>query len=393
MKFLLCATGRKFFAVLSFGVFMALSMACTTAYAASIDYLAVSISPAASFNGSSGNFTLNSNIAGGGAITFDLTFQINTGGSTTTYPRTVTFGVTDITKPAGATDPVVTGPTSHDFTSSSSHFTDTITITAPNTPGAYSIKIAPTAGTGGAHGLNSGGGITVNFTVEDLCATKDTALSLALANDCLLYHSASTTFTATLTSGGAPVSGENIDFTVDGVSIGSAETGANGAATITYDPSGLIVGDYTVVASFQGVVCSYNASGNSATLSVKYMFLGFQQPINADGSSQFGGRTIPVKIRIADANGAPVPDAEAHLFFDIGTPTVVGTDAEPVANTNGDTGNTMRYDASADQYIFNWDIAGADFQNGTYTIRAGLGEGICADSHTVIVSLKKKGSK
>jgi hypothetical protein len=372
--------------------FAGMSLAAVPAFAASIDYLAANISPSADFNGASGNFTLKNNVAGGDAITFDLTFQINTAGSSTSYPRTITFGVTDITKPAGASDPTVTGLTSHTFTTSSSSFTDSITITAPSTPGAYTVHIFPTGGTGGQNGLAPGGGITIGFTVNDnACVAADTSLALTLADPCLLYHTASTSFTATLTSGGSAVPGENIDFTVDSVSIGSATTGADGKATITYDPSGLAVGDHTVVASFQGGTCSYNASENSATLGIHYMFLGFQQPINADGTSLFGGRTIPVKVRIADADGQPVPDADAHAFFAFGTPAIVGTDTEPLANTNGDTGNTMRYDASANQYIFNWDIA--NLPNGTYTIRVGLSEGTCADSHTVVVTLKKKGSK
>ena len=49
----------------------------------------------------------------------------------------------------------------------------------------------------------------------------------------------------------------------------------------------------------------------------------------------------------------------------------------------------MRYDFSADQYIFNWDVGSQ--QNGTHTIRIGLGEGSCGDPHTVVVSLKRKG--
>lgn len=78
------------------------------AFAHSIDYVATAISPAANFNGQSGNFTLINSIASGTDILFNLTFSINMQGSTTTYPRPVTFGVTTITKPAGAGNPLVT---------------------------------------------------------------------------------------------------------------------------------------------------------------------------------------------------------------------------------------------------------------------------------------------
>ncbi len=86
-------------------------------------------------------------------------------------------------------------------------------------------------------------------------------------------------------------------------------------ASTTYNPASLAVVDRTVVASFEGQECLYNGSSDSRTLGVTYMFLGFQQPINADGSSIFKGGNITVRIKIADANGTPVADADAHVCF------------------------------------------------------------------------------
>jgi len=366
-----------------------------TAAAASIDYLATAISPAANFNGQSGNFALINPVAGGDTITFDLKFYVHTQGDTATYPRTITFG-THPDAPSVTFNGAAATTVQHEFTSAASIFTDTVTVVAPNTPGDYNFKImAIDQSPDTNHGLTPGGGILVHFTVANStganCDPVNTAISLTLAPSCILYHSTSTTFTAVLTSGGSPVTGQTIDFSVDDDVIGSATTDTNGAATVAFNPSSLKVGDHTVDASFQGVDCLYNGSGQSATLGVNYMFVGYQQPINADGSSLFGGRTIPVKIKIADANGVPVPDADAHVFFSFGTGAFVGSDSEPLANTNGDLGNAMRYDPTARQYIFNWDIAG--LANGTYKIRVGLGEGTCADQHIVVVTLKKKGSK
>lgn len=358
----------------------------TSAHA--IDYLAMNISPASTFNGSSGNFTVTNPVNGGSDINFDLKYSIVVQGGTTTFPRTVSFGASTISKPLGAPDAVVTGLVSHQFASAASNFTDAITITAPNVSGAYTVEIQPTSGTGSS-GLRSGGGITISFTVTNSCANATTAL--AMVDSCIVYHASSTTLSATLTSGGSPLPGRTVNFTVDGVSAGSAATDSNGVASLSYDPSGLTAGDHTVVANYAGDGCDYDATNASSTLGVTYVFVGFQQPINADGSSSFGGRTIPIKIRVVDANGAPVPDASAHVYFAFGTPAIVGTDAEPVANTNGDSGNAMRYDPVAQQYIFNWDIAG--LANGTYTIRVDLGEGSCGSEHLVVVSLKKKGSK
>jgi hypothetical protein len=132
-------------------------------------------------------------------------------------------------------------------------------------------------------------------------------------------------------------------------------TDSSGVATLEdVDVSGLGAGDHEVTATYSGEDCEFEPTNGLGSIGVNYLFLGFQQPINADGSSKFSGRTIPVKVKLADANGQPVTDADAHIFFALGTPTVVGTDAEPLANTNGDSGNAMRYDASANQYILTW---------------------------------------
>jgi hypothetical protein len=352
------------------------------ASAHSIDYLATSISPAASFNGSSGNFTYNESVAPGAALNFTLTFGIVSQGSTTVFPRTVTFGASPNLL-AAPIDAVV-------FANASTSVSRNVTLIAPSTPGAYSVKIAPVSGTGGRDGLSGGGGVAVNFTVSEPVPTCNlAATSVAVNAGCIVFHTGSTQVSATLTSGGSPLAGRTIDFNLDGSSAGSAVTDANGVATLSLSTGSLAVGDHTVSAAYAGDGCDYDASSGSDTLGVTYAFIGYQQPINADGSSIFGGRAIPVKIRIADANGAPVPDAEAHLFFAFGMPTVVGTDAEPLANTNSDSGNRMRYDASADQYIFNWDTNG--LANGTYTIRVDLGEGSCGDPHIVTLSIRKKG--
>jgi hypothetical protein len=123
-------------------------------------------------------------------------------------------------------------------------------------------------------------------------------------------------------------------------------------------------------------------------LGVKYFFVGFQPPIKADGSTILTGKCGPVKIVITDVNGMPVPDATAYVYFADGIQAIVGTDPENVATgLNFDYGNLMRY--SDGQYVYNWDLSTTT--NGTKTIQVYLGEGSCADAHTVVVSVGKKG--
>ena len=381
-----------FLGVALLSIVVALAYVQVTAH--SIDYLGMSITPSSTFNGASGNLTVTSPVAAGSTINFDLKYSIVVQGSSTTFPRTVSFGATTPVKPAGALDPAVSGIGGpYTFANASSNFTDSISITAPSTPGSYTVKIEPTDGTGGRAGLSPGGGITVTFTVATPTTPVAVATVLTVPEVCILLHQATADLTATLATaaGNTPIAGETVEFFIEGASQGTAVTDSNGLATLSnVNVSALGAGDHEVAVTYSGS-SAYVGTNGIGNLGVSYLFLGFQQPINADGSSQFGGRTIPVKIKIADANGAPVTDADAHVFFAFGTPSVVGTEAEPLSMTNGDTGNLMRYDPSANQYIFNWDIAG--LANGTYTIRVDLGEGSCGQAHTVVVSLKKKGSK
>ncbi len=377
------------------------------AAAHSIDYLAAAISPPANFNGQSGNFTLTNSVAGGTVISFDLTFSINTQGSTTTYPITITFGVTDTGGPAvplvyfGASGTNQTfGVT---FQSSDTTATTQVRITAPSDDGNYTVKIGAITGTGGRDGLSGGGGINVSFTVTNPVGTCDhikPGISLVLNPPCIVLHSTSpVTFTSTLKVGDTGLSGKTIYFQVDGNNVGSAVTDSNGVATLSnYNPSFLTLGNHTVRAEFLGDSCDYDGNVTTATLGVVYDFLGFQPPVlnvQPDGTGVpglFSGKVIPVKVKIADAEGMPITDAKAFVFFKNtqGDISAAETGADSVSAS--DTGNQMRYDPDADQYIFNWDTSKID--NGSYNIRIGFdGEGECAEAHLATVILKKSSGK
>jgi hypothetical protein len=222
------------------------------------------------------------------------------------------------------------------------------------------VKIAPTAGTGGPQGLSPGGGIVVSFSVvEGSCNEAPTMHVVSLAPDCIVLHEDAVALSATLTSDGTLLSGKTVEFKVDGVWVGDATTGANGIASLVFDPSDLGVGNHTVYASFQGEQCAYEPVAHSATLGVRYDFLGYQPPVAIDGAGVglFSGKVIPVKIKIADANGDPVPDADAYLYFALTTASVITEEAEPIANTNADSGNKVRYDYTSDECILNWDVS------------------------------------
>jgi hypothetical protein len=228
----------------------------------------------------------------------------------------------------------------------------------------------------------------VNFTVVvPGCTPAPTTLILS-EPDCVVYHAGSVSLSATLKSDDTPLVGKTITFYVDGEDVGTADTDSNGVATLTYDPSSLTVGDHALSAEWQSDdPCYQSATATGTKLGIQYLFLGFQPPINADGSTILTGKCGPVKIIILDADGVPVPDATALVYFEDGIQTIVGMDPEnATAGLNFDYGNIMRY--SDGQYVYNWDLS--TVTNGTKTIRVFLGEGSCASAHQVVVSVGKK---
>ncbi|HYP52904.1 MAG TPA: DNA/RNA non-specific endonuclease, partial [Pyrinomonadaceae bacterium] len=91
---------------------------------------------------------------------------------------------------------------------------------------------------------------------------------------------------------------------------------------------------------------------------VGYNWSGVLQPVNADGSSVFKlGRTIPVKFQLTGAS-AGLTNAVARLYVARLSDNVAGAESEADSTSNATTGNLFRYDASANQYVFNLDTGG-----------------------------------
>ena len=114
-------------------------------------------------------------------------------------------------------------------------------------------------------------------------------------------------------------------------------------------------GPYTIIVTVNdgdgGVA---NAGDSSTAFSLLYNTSGILQPINTTGSrSAFKiGSTIPVKIKVTDCNGAPVSGLTLHVKLQ-----KLDNSANPVNETGEvsvpDVGDTMRYDTSGLQYIYN----------------------------------------
>jgi hypothetical protein len=347
--------------------------------------------PTSTINGKNVNV---GTVQGGADITLKFTVGTNGNGTGSTDYTTGggdTVHITTSSIPSGVS---VDGLSDCKFTSYSDTFKETATITAPAATSvavSYQVTIAANDGRTSNKQLIPDF-FFVNFTVAaaSSCTPANTSLILSKP-DCVLYHATSVSLSATLKNSDTNTAlvGKTITFYVDANEVGTAVTGDNGVATLTYDPSSLKVGDHPLTAAWTSDdPCLNNPDITGSTLGIQYLFMGFQPPINANGSTILTGKCGPVKIIILDANGVPVPDATALVYFADGIQAIVGTDTTNVATgLNFDSGNVMRY--SDGQYVYNWDLSTTT--NGTKTIQVYLGEGSCAAAHTVVVSVGKKG--
>lgn len=134
-----------------------------------------------------------------------------------------------------------------------------------------------------------------------------------------------------------------------------------------------------------------NTSQKSFKVNVTYSWGGVLQPINGgttlgdytDDTSSFRlGGTVPVKLKLSE-DSAGITDATAKLVYAKISNNVVGTDADAETTAAATTGNLFRYDATSDEYIFNWGTKG--LTTGTYQLRIDLLDGT---TNTVRVSLR-----
>lgn len=105
-----------------------------------------------------------------------------------------------------------------------------------------------------------------------------------------------------------------------------------------------------------------NSASGSATYAVGTSFHGFLAPINGDAvNTGKTGRTYPIKWQLKDANGSLISDSAAQAL--VGSMTggqkavsgsefnLLDTDVLETATT-GET--SLRYDATSDQFIYNY---------------------------------------
>ena len=262
--------------------------------------------------------------------------------------------------------------------------TDTVTVKLDKT--APTISGAITAGTLGGNGWYVGP-VTVTFTCSDSLSGVATCPDPTILSANGVNAAGGTVTdkagnTATVSVGGIKIDQEKPTLTTANVNVqgGTFTLGSAPAATCTATDSYSGVASCTVTVTggnSTGVgTIGYSATavdkaGNSTTITgtyrIIYRFVGFLQPIN-DTAHQVGvstsifkaGSTVPVKFQLRNASGGLVQTATAPAW----TTPVKGSSMtapvdESVYTVASDSGSTFRYDAAAQQYIYNWKTGNA----------------------------------
>ncbi len=153
----------------------------------------------------------------------------------------------------------------------------------------------------------------------------------------------------------------------DGSSHTIYDTAAQGAQAQQSHTYG--VGSFTISVSVTDKDGGTGSNSSSAgAVSHLYDMTGILAPFNPDGSSVWKyGSTLPVKVRITDCSGAPVPGLAPNvgtLLSNSNNPSI-NLDETP-STSAADTTGIMRYDPTAGQYIYNFGSKYLPDPNATY---------------------------
>jgi hypothetical protein len=170
----------------------------------------------------------------------------------------------------------------------------------------------------------------------------------------------------------APVLTVPSDITAEATSAAGAVVTYSATASDAVDPNPTVScstpsGSTFPLGTTTASCTAVDAAGNTRaaqtfTVSVAYQWNGFLQPIN-DTAHQVGtaqsvfkaGSTVPVKLQLQTADGTAVQGATAPVFLGAQKGSAMSAAVDETLYTDpSTTGSTFRWDATSQQYIFNW---------------------------------------
>ena len=350
-----------------------------------------------------GSCTLASTTAGAKALVATYGGDANFNGSTSaSEPHTVNKANTATTIGTVTPEPSVVGQA----------YTVNVTVTAvaPGT-GTPSGSVTVSDGTGGActiASLSGGAGscaltstssgaktLTASYTGDSNFngssgtkghqvnpAATTTTIGTVTPEPSLLAQPYTVNFTVTVNAPGAGTPTGTVTVS-DGTGNTCSATLATGSCTL---PS-LTAGPKTLTASYQGDT-NFAASSGTKTHNIVYTFIGYLQPVDNPPIINTGnpGRTYPIKWQLKDANGNYVGDLGSFKSLQYTVVTCGGFDlglSSPL-DTGATGGTVLRYDATANQFIYNWQTPNTS--NACYVLTLTLKDGT---THLADFQMKK----
>ncbi len=214
--------------------------------------------------------------------------------------------------------------------------------------GAAQVYTAPITFTDGVY--------TVAYHSTDKAGNAEAAKTIAFAID----QTAPTVTIGGVQDGGKYMVGgaPTPSYTATDAGSGIATQSANLAKPTTASGAGRYT--YTATATDK----AGNTTTTHATYTVVYHFDGFLPPLAKAGKTIREREVLPVKFRLTDAAGRPIPNAVATLAVN-GAPAT----SEGKANS----GNQFRYDD--DEHIYRYDLSTDGFADGNLTLLVTLDDG------------------
>jgi hypothetical protein len=254
----------------------------------------------------------------------------------------------------------------------------TLDLGTSASPGGNTININGA----GRFVLNTGPNLVTavgdTFTVNGATAAPLTVTTLtSSAPTSLLNQPVTLTATVRASVPGAGTPSGTVYFRdlTTGVTLGSAPLSGG---TTSLKTSALAVGSHTIVAVYGGDA-TFVTSYGTASQAVTYKFSGFLAPLNSNLT--FGlNRVIPIKFQLTDYKGKFITSLGAITSLQ-----VLNAKGVNVLTNAGST--ALRYDATANQFVANWQTKG--LPAGTYTVQLQLADGT---TQTKTVQLTANGS-